>query len=139
MITSESDLHVTADNERFEPIRLREDRLAFALPPDCRDIQIVSRTFVPGHTQAESADTRALGICVKRLQIDGMNVALDDASHFHDGWHDCEPGHRWTQGRAYLRPKTQLVVIELAGRGCYWKDEPESAFAFRDDGHGRRG
>lgn len=125
-ITSESDLHLRADGERVEPMKLGGNRLAFALPPDRRDIRIMSRTFVPAHTLAQSSDPRTLGVCVKRLQIDGEDVALDDESYFRDGWHELEPGQRWTQGSAPLLANTRLVVIDLAGQGFYWKEEREN-------------
>jgi hypothetical protein len=83
-----------------------------------------SRTFVPAHTVAASADTRALGVCVGRLQIDGEEIALANEAHFGKGWHHLESGLRWTRGDPPLPANTRLVMIDLAGEGCYWRDQP---------------
>jgi hypothetical protein len=72
--TSEADLHVIADGKRIEPIELGAMRFAFMLPPACCDIRLMSRTFIPAHTRAASTDTRSLGLCVNRLQINGDDV-----------------------------------------------------------------
>ena len=85
-----------------------------------------SNTFVPAHTQAGSFDDRELGLCVARLQIDGDEVALDDARLDTGGWHECEHGEigvarRWTRGSSLLISRARIVVIELGGRGYYWR------------------
>jgi len=136
-ITSECDLHLRADGEEIEAIRLGESRFAFVLRRDCRDIRMVSRTFIPAHTRPQSSDTRALGICVSRLQIDGEDIALDGQSGFQDGWHEGEPGQRWTQGEAPLPANTRLVVIDLAGRGHYWREGAEFVRRYGDDGEAK--
>jgi hypothetical protein len=122
--TTESDLHVMADGERIEPMKLGAMRFAFLLPADRADIRLKSRTFVPAHTVASRADTRALGVCVVRFQIDGEEIALANEAHFGEGWHHLEPGLRWTRGDPPLPANTRLVVIDLAGEGCYWRDQP---------------
>jgi hypothetical protein len=131
-VTSDNDLHVLADGRRIEPTALAPNKVAFLLPPCCADIRLNSRTFTPAHTRAASRDTRLLGLCIGRLQLDGNDVALDDDSIVPaDGWNFVErdgdrPCRRWTTGSAKLPPATRLVVIELGGRGYYWAQADES-------------
>jgi hypothetical protein len=68
---------------------------------------------------------------VKRLQLDGKDIAMDDDAVFKSGWHHLEPhknssGARWTTGVTPIASSTRLVMIEFGGRGYYWTD-PESA------------
>jgi hypothetical protein len=132
--TSEADLHVIADGHRIDPMVLGATRFAFALPAGCSDIRLMSRTFVPAHTLAHSNDTRSLGICVSRLQIDGETLALDDASLDGDGWNDLErrpnfSDQRWTRGNTCLPARTRLILIDLAGRGFYWQEQVDNVVA----------
>jgi hypothetical protein len=102
-------------------------RYAFALTPGRKDIKLMSRRFTPAHTLPDSNDTRSLGLCVGRLQIDGEPIALDDDAHCRDGWHEREPGWRWTRGCASLPADTRVVVIDLSGEGSYWEEPEEIA------------
>jgi hypothetical protein len=86
----------------------------------------MSRTFIPAHTLAESTDTRSLGICVGRLQINGGEVPLDDETLLANDWNEMEPGQRWTRGSVTLPAKTRLIVIDLAGLGHYWQERREN-------------
>jgi len=120
--TSDADLHMIADGARIEPIKFAEWRFGFAVAAGCADIRLMSRTFIPAHTVATSADPRSLGVCVGRLQLDGEDIALDDEARFREGWHLSEPGLRWTTGSTPLPARTRLIVINLAGDGCYWQE-----------------
>jgi hypothetical protein len=115
-LTSDADAHLLADDVRIDPIAITPTRLAFVIPPGRRRTALVSRAFVPAHMFADSRDERTLGLCVARLQIDGADVALDALG---EGWQAAEPGQRWTNGSAALPAKTQLVIVDLAGVGCY--------------------
>jgi hypothetical protein len=119
--TAEAELHVVADGARIAPTKLGAKRFAFLLPDGRRRVQLASRTFIPAHVGAESADFRTLGLCVGRLQIDGEEIALDDTALFTAGWHKKEPGQCWTNGAAALPARSRLVVIDLAGEGRYWR------------------
>lgn len=92
-----------------------------------------SRTFVPAHTMPESSDERLLGIAVKRLQLDGEDVALDDAAFFGADWHKLDGApdipHRWTTGDARLPSNLRLVVLDLCVAGRYLLDPPDHALA----------
>jgi hypothetical protein len=122
-LSDEADPHVLADGRRIEPIRLGEDRIGFVLPTGCSTVTLASRTFVPAETVADSDDPRTLGLCVRRLEIDGEDVALEvDAL---EGWSRAETAsdafsHRWTEGSATLRPNARIIIVDLAGRGRYW-------------------
>jgi uncharacterized membrane protein len=134
--TTESDLHIIADGERIEPIKFGATRFAFLLPDRCEEIRLTSRTFIPAHNVAESADPRLLGVCVGRLQIDGEEIALNDAAPIGEGWRDLEPGRRWTQGEALLPANSRLVVIDLAGDGHYWQALPTANIVALDGSGG---
>ncbi len=115
------------DGRRIEPIQLSQTRLAFFLPADGREIALRSKVFIPAHTVADSADTRTLGLCVGRLQIDGAAVVLGGA--FGPGWHEAVYAdgcfsHRWTSGATPLPAGARVVIVDLAGVGSYWSDTP---------------
>jgi hypothetical protein len=125
MITEDSDAHIIADGRRIEALRLGERRLAFMLPKALATIELSCRSFVPAHTDAKSQDQRALGLCVKRLQIDASDVALDDEAAFSTGWHALERSsdgrqHRWTHARTPLPAGTRLIIIDVAFPSLCW-------------------
>ena len=126
-LTREADAHILADGRRIEPMRLSKTRLGFAFPADCQSLVLKSNTFVPTHTRAESSDDRELGLCVARLQIDGDDVALEDATLSPHGWHGRETddegrfARRWTRGEVLLPVGARLALVELAGHGYYWR------------------
>jgi hypothetical protein len=133
-ITADSEAHILADGQRIEPVFLREDRLAFMLPAQCSTVELRSRSFVPAHVQPANNDRRSLGLCVGRLQIDGNDLRLDDDAGFAEGWHPCETGAagtrwRWSRERCALPSNSRLIVIDLHGRGHYWRTEARAPSA----------
>lgn len=130
-LTAADQMHLRADGERIEPMHLQAGRVMFVLPADCRDITLHSRTFIPAHANPHSADQRALGICVQRLQIDGNEVALDQIEGGEEGWHQLETTagavQRWTRAKLNLPATTRTVLIDLAGQGHYWEVPPGKA------------
>jgi hypothetical protein len=56
--TDDADLHLIADGNRIEPIRLGAMRFIFLLPEGCANIHLMSRTF---HALAVNQDGRLLG------------------------------------------------------------------------------
>jgi hypothetical protein len=120
--TAEPDIHVLANGRRIEPIALGDKRFAFYVPPGHKEIALVSRSFVPCHTDPRSRDSRTIGVSVKSLRVDGEAVDLRtlDAA----GWHDLEirPKHvqRWTNGAAALPSGACTLSVDLAGDGRYW-------------------
>ena len=131
---ADADVHVRADGARIEPIWLTPTRLLFALPASARAIELRSRTFIPAHTQAAASDPRTLGLCVGALQIDGSPVPLE--GEMAAGWREAEfeAGrftHRWTDGATPLPPGARIVVVDLAGVGCYWSQPHEGLVELR--------
>ena len=134
VVTSDPDLHILADGNRIEPVRIGKRRFVFVLPEGANAVTLASRTFVPAHVRPASADKRTLGVCVKRLQIDDRDVALDDPSLASGGWNALERrperhDQRWTKGRSTLPPSTRLVVIDIAGDGSYWQQPKDNVVA----------
>lgn len=127
-LTDDAGAHVRVDGVRIEPLRLDSTRLAFVLPAEGSTIELHCRRYVPAQVRPASIDRRALGLCVRRLQIDGVDVPLDEATAFARGWHEleCHPDAgfqmRWSQERVPLPAGTRLVVIECGGPGFYWSD-----------------
>jgi hypothetical protein len=100
------------------------------LPVGAKEIVLRSKTFAPAHAIASSSDIRELGLCVKRLQIDGQEVALDGGV----GWHEAEVGAdgaswRWTTGAARLPAGARVVVVDLTRQGLYWREPSEARVA----------
>jgi hypothetical protein len=124
-MTEDPDVHVIADGERIEPLRLGKQRLTFMLPAAGSAIKLRCRSYIPAHFDPASDDQRSLGICVGRLEFDGAEVALDNDKAFALGWYGLETNPRgrswrWSRDRVSLPVGTRLVVIELAGSGRYW-------------------
>ncbi len=85
------------------------------LPAPNAAARLVSRGFVPAVLDATVDDRRCLGVAVRRLVADGHEVPLDHPG-LRGGWHDPEPGLRWTSGAAAL-PVVRQVSVELAAIG----------------------
>ena len=132
VLTEDADVHVIADGERIEPVRLAKKRLAFLLPTAYSSIEMRTRRFIPAQINPAKDDQRSLGICVGRLQVDGVEVALTDETAFARGWHLLEgnadgPQWRWSTGRTPLPAGTRLVVIDIGHQGrCYWEEHQKS-------------
>jgi hypothetical protein len=125
VLTQEDGLHVMADGKRIEPVELGGSRQVFVLPAGAQAISLRSRTFIPNQVKPANSDKRSLGIRVGRLQLDGVDIALDDQTVFAAGWHKLEtqpgkPDARWTTGETPIPAKTRLIMIDRAGRGHYW-------------------
>jgi len=126
-LTTAADAHLVADGLRIAPMPLGARRFAFVLPEGCKTIELRSRTYVPAHAELANPDRRRLGLCVGRLQIDGDEMALDDATLGDAGWHEAERrddhiDRRWTRGAAPLPAGARLVIVDLAGDGYYWRE-----------------
>ncbi len=131
-VSREPDLHVLADGAAIAGAASgRVHR--FALPAGCRELRLVSRRWVPAEMLSGSTDMRVLGVCVRRLVLDGRQLALDDAA-LSDGWdkpeRDDHGAQRWTTGSAVLPPGARSLVVELDGLFAAWSD-PEPATSAR--------
>jgi hypothetical protein len=132
VLTKDADVHVIADGQRIDPVGLAEKRFAFLLPGTHSSIEMRTRSFIPSQINPAKADQRSLGICVGRLQLDGIEVALTDETAFAHGWHLLEGSAqgqqwRWSTGRTPLPAGTRLVVVDIGHQGCcYWEERRES-------------
>ena len=97
------------------------------LPAGLGSVRLQSRVWVPAQTNAETDDTRTLGVAVAGLRLDGRAVGLDDPRHL-DGWHPAEAAWRWTRGDAGIDVAgVRALAFELATGGRYWADLPDAA------------
>ena len=133
-VTDEAQTFLDADGACVDPIELSSTRLAFVTNKVARTLTLVSRSFVPLHTLSDAPDDRQLGLCISRVQIDGVDLAIDgdDAPGF--GWHEAETrdgafAHRWTTGAAQLPTGARVIIIDLAGQGAYWREPNTAAVA----------
>jgi len=125
-VDREAEPFVLVDGQRINPIRLTLTRLAFVLPGGGHEIALRSNVFVPAHTVVDSMDTRELGLCVSRLEIDGEKVAIEVDEGDTPGWRNPEYAegrfsHRWTTGATPLPPGARIAIVDLAGEGYYWR------------------
>jgi len=130
-MTEDPDLHLLADGHRIDPLRLTPTRFAFTLPAHVNKTELCCRSFVPASISA-SNDMRRLGICVNRVQLNGVDVPLYDDNTFAVGWyeleHDASGPWRWSHERAQLPASARLVVIDLVSVGSYyWLQAPDVA------------
>lgn len=121
-VSREPGLHVLADGAAIAG-EASDGVHRFALPAGCRELRLVSRRWVPAEMLSGSTDMRVLGVCVRRLVLDGHDVALDDAS-LCDGWdkpeRDDRGPQRWTTGSAALPIGSAELVVELDGLFATW-------------------
>ncbi len=90
------------------------------LPHGTRQLHFASSTRIPAHVAADETDTRCLGVALRQIWIDGREAALDSPA-LHAGWHDPEPGWRWTGGEAAIEVNgARHVAFTVANIGRYW-------------------
>jgi hypothetical protein len=90
------------------------------LPPDTRDVRLLSRAAVPAELSATASDGRRLGVAVADLRLD--RVAPPDEC-FGSGWHAQEPGWRWTDGDARLLTHgARELIFAIALVETYWRE-----------------
>jgi hypothetical protein len=112
-------LRVIADGRELRP-ETRGRLHRFRVPASAQCFQFVSRSAVPAEMRDDSADHRRLGVAVARIAVDGVPVSLNDA-RLSSGWHDAEPGWRWTNGDAVIDLRvSNEIEVELAMTGLYW-------------------
>ncbi len=88
--------------------------------PGCTALRLASRAWVPAEMLDAADDTRRLGVAIAGLRLDGVPVALSDP-RLRAGWHDPEPGWRWTDGEARIALACAgLVEFEVVLTGRYW-------------------
>jgi hypothetical protein len=132
VLTDDADVHVIADGRRIDAVRSGAKRLTFKVPAAASGIELRSRSFIPTQINPAKDDPRELGICVARLELNGIEAALTDESAFAHGWHllegNADGQHwRWSTGCAQLPAGTHLIVIDIGHSGrCYWEEQCKS-------------
>jgi hypothetical protein len=97
------------------------DTHSFDIPAGAMDVFIVSRGVVPADQEPGATDRRRLGVSILSLVLRNARVEIRvraDDPELWEGFHEVEPGHRWTDGRArlplsLLAPFTEAFVLEL--------------------------
>ena len=96
-----------------------DGRWRFVLPAN-ESVRLVSRRGIPAFSDPASDDTRAIGVAIAGLWLDGARVALDGTA-LCAGWHPVEAGWRWTDGDAVLATDGAVVLeVSVAMTGRYW-------------------
>ncbi len=127
LLSDDPDLHIIVDGRATAPRRNKGNRYLFAVPSGARSLQLMSRTWVPSDVVPGSGDERVLGVCVRRIVLDGHEIAL---SEFDAGWSKLEDhgklSVRWTQGSAVIPVSSpRYLDVELYGSGQYWVAAPQ--------------
>jgi hypothetical protein len=137
--TQDPDVHLMVDGQRIEAVALGPMRVAFLLPEAAVSIELRSRSFSPAQIDPASADKRSLGICISRLQLDGIDTPLENETVFAQGWHDLERDAagrtwRWSRDRTPLPEGTRLVVLDRCNaRRSYWVEPTSDVIALHQD------
>lgn len=98
-------------------------RLRALLPAGIRAVTLRSNSFVPAEHDAESGDTRRLGVALQAARLAGWPLHPDALAR---GWHaDDGAGWRWSDGDATLAlpllAKPTWLDLSLAPAGRYWR------------------
>ena len=84
---------------------------------------------VPAEIDPRHTDRRRLGVAVTGLTADGIDIALDDP-RLGAGWHEAEPGLRWTTGQADIAvPSGTRLAVRLGSVGARYWVAPEPGMA----------
>ena len=122
--TPDPGLQLLADGVAVQPCGIEAGCHRFRVPAGAQRLRLVSRVWVPSQMLAASTDTRALGVCVRQLVVDGQVMALDDP-HLSAGWdkpeHDAGGEQRWTHGCAALPVGATELAVQLDGFALYWE------------------
>jgi hypothetical protein len=111
--TADPGLKLLVDGREIPPRDIERTTYLFDLPGGAVDVFIVSRGVVPARQDPANADIRRLGVSVVSLVLRDprleVRLQAQDRS-LCDGFHEPEPGHRWTDGKARL-PWTLLRMF----------------------------
>jgi hypothetical protein len=112
---STSELQVAARGRVLRPVAAEGARLLYALPPATRRLHLLSAASRPTARRPWLDDRRKLGVCVRRVVLDGeQRVALDGPA-LGQGWWPAEQaaGRRWTGGHATLDVPSHTRTVEI--------------------------
>jgi hypothetical protein len=118
-MTNDAALRLLVDGRELKP-RITGRSHRFRLPANARHTRVASRSAVPAHVRDDSSDHRRLGVAISRVALDGEPIALGDP-RLGSGWHDVEPGWRWTDGDAALAlAGVRELAFDVVMAGRYW-------------------
>ncbi len=108
-----AELHVAG---RILRSPLVDGALHFPIPAGAERATLVSRRAVPAEIRPDSDDHRRLGLAV---------VEMSDFAEAQTGWHQAEPGWRWTDGAATLSlwgamGGARTLTVRIAALIGYW-------------------
>ena len=111
-LTSDPDFHLVVDGVIVRSDAVEGDLYRFTLRAARREVWLTSRSSVPADVVAGSQDVRRLGVPIERIVLCGDDMRIEiapDCLSLHEGFHDSEGSHRWTNGRGAL--PSQLLTI----------------------------
>ena len=104
--TDDPDLLLIVDGTPIRPQLVANRRLyRFAVSAGSQSVVLASRSTVPAKIEMSSADGRRLGVAVARIVLRGVGFSVEiapDCPALCNGFHDAEPGCRWTDGHGHL-------------------------------------
>lgn len=137
-VTGNPALRVRANGDDISPMSMRDLHYTFVLPPETRELSLVSRASAPAVLRPWLDDRRRLGVCIATLLLrDGASavaLALDDPA-LAKGWWEVEGAYpamqRWTDGEARLSLPQPcqaggILEVRLAATGLYPAVQPVS-------------
>jgi hypothetical protein len=138
-LTPDPDLHLVVDGAVMRAQSRAGQVYRFALPAGAKALWLVSRSTVPAEIEADAGDIRRLGVAVERIVISDADLTIKvghGCTALREGFHDAEPTHRWTDGRARL-PDTLLrpfaggstVAVHIVDSGLTYPLSPVLAVA----------
>ena len=132
--TDDPDLHLVADGERIDAVAVdcrmhgHQGIYRFRFDRAPQELAIVSRSSRPME-MGINHDPRRLGVAVRSIELhgDGYTLGIDHgSSRLAEGFHDPEPGYRWTTGAGQLPPGALApfdgpleVLIDVGCTGKY--------------------
>jgi len=129
-LTSNPDLYLSVDGQRFDAWRIVDGRYVFRLIVCPGEVRIISRASAPDELGL-ARDPRLLGIAIRSITVvAGSRRRIIEASDvaLRDGFHAYEPdqGIRWTNGNALLpahmlvyRNKQIDIELQISGATRY--------------------
>jgi hypothetical protein len=124
--TADIDLVAKANGRVIAPQMDETGReILFVLPANARDVALLSSAGVPAETCADPSDRRLLGAAITGLTlIAGGKRTMIDLNGAYAGFHDAEPGQRWTNGNAVITLPAHtgraILKVTLAGQATRW-------------------
>ncbi len=130
--SGDPDLRLSADGKILRPERAAGGTYRFRLRRRPKELRILSRSAIPVELGL-SDDARRLGVAVYRIVLSAAGITREigqERPELTEGFHEAEPGHRWTDGdavlprRLYALPRGELVIEIEAGALSFYPLAP---------------